>query len=724
MSKTERSRMTKNYSNKTVFEKREKEFKIKTLYELNSKNNKKIKYNWFKKLIKKNANFSFPILSTSMTYIISDTKKQLNIRDKILKSSFINKSINKYILKKDDKLHSEIQTTFLTDQNLKKKIKKVTKSTSRKKISKIIDELKNRTNSNNYTDNSFNYFLFNNFSSSPNADILMHFESEKNLFDLSENNGENIKNEIFLKNINYKTKKNVLALDRIKTAQNYKKIFDYKMTKLNIKRETVNNYIPKTVKYKKIQYSSKINQERGRILKENYQNQIELSDDIFISLEKTKKLLNFNFVDKISNYIKFIYSKIESEKNKNVSLINEIITYKNEIKILNNKITKKINERNFILKWIYFQIRIKEKKLTLPSYYRLIIENPETKKNKNEDLPIRRATFRKSSKKLLKSNSSLERISRGYSENKNEHKYKNIDNNYIIEKGLFYNCPLNLSDPVKMNEINKIKTYKNNLIFNSVDEFIEVFTFFENKIIAKLKYYYKLKMIIYKMKKVLLKAENEINENQIRYDNSITQREKDFNELNTYIKYKNKVIQELNLDKYNIHFKPNSYTKKTNENLNIIYLYEKITDLYNTCKSLKLNLKISKEKKPSKKDLNFQTNKILYRLKYITFVADYFSAQFKIYKNSQKGNKEYFIKLKNEIEKNHKIQKAAEQRIKDKENIIKLEKQIEERNNKIYFLPYRKIDLYNNIKDDKEEITSCKVNKIKKIHFDDLLFNK
>ena len=625
MSKNEISRIKKSYSNKTVSEKREKEFKIKTLYELNSKNNKKFKYNLFKKLIKKNANFSFPILSTSTTYIISDTKKQLNIRNKILKSSFINKSINKYILKKkDDKLHSEKQTTFLNDNYLKKKIKKVSKTTSKKKISKIIEELKNKTNS-NYMDNSFNYFLFNNFSSSPNADILMHFESEKNLFDLSDSNGENIKNDIYIKNINYNTKKNVLALDRIKTAQNCKKIFDYKNKKLNLKRETVYNYIPKTVEYKKIQYSSKINKERDKIIKENYKNQIELSNDNFKSLEKVKKLLNFNFIDKISNYIKFINSKIELEKSKNIILINEIITYKNEIKILNNKITKKITERNFILKWIYFQIRIKEKKLSLPSYYRLIIENPEIKKYKNEDIPIRKVAFHKSSKKLPRNYSALERMSRQYSENKVTPKIKNIDNNYIIENGLFYNCQLNLSDSGNLNEIKKIKNYKNKLIFNSVDEFIEVFTFLENKIITKLKYYYKLKMIIYEMKKILLKSENEINQNQIRYNNSVIQRSNEFNEINTYIKYKNKVIQELNLDKYNIHFEPNIYTKKNNENINI-YLYDKITDLYNTCKSLKINLIISKEKKPGKKDLNFQTNKILSRLKYITFLADYFLA--------------------------------------------------------------------------------------------------
>ena len=32
-------------------------------------------------------------------------------------------------------------------------------------------------------------------------------------------------------------------------------------------------------------------------------------------------------------------------------------------------------EKNKILRWVYFQIKLKEKKLILPNYYKLILEN-------------------------------------------------------------------------------------------------------------------------------------------------------------------------------------------------------------------------------------------------------------------------------------------------------------------------------------------------------------
>ena len=52
---------------------------------------------------------------------------------------------------------------------------------------------------------------------------------------------------------------------------------------------------------------------------------------------------------------------------------------------LNEKIKKKNVEKNVILKWIYFQIKIKEKILRIPSYYKEIIEHKTEKNIKQED---------------------------------------------------------------------------------------------------------------------------------------------------------------------------------------------------------------------------------------------------------------------------------------------------------------------------------------------------
>ena len=119
MSHTERVLSIKKYSNRAVFDKRAKNFKLKSLYDLKIKNKKKFKYGWLKKLIKGDANFSFPILSTSTTYILSDKKKQLNIRNKLLKNGLYNK--NKYfnsfssIKHKNKNTSIKENSTFLTE---------------------------------------------------------------------------------------------------------------------------------------------------------------------------------------------------------------------------------------------------------------------------------------------------------------------------------------------------------------------------------------------------------------------------------------------------------------------------------------------------------------------------------------------------------------------------------------------------------------------------------
>ena len=679
MSLTDKFSNKKYYSNTSLFEKREKEFKLKKINDSKNKENKKYKYNWIKKLIKKNSNFSFPVLSISTAYINSDANKQLNLRNKILKRSLINKKRNN--LKSREKsnkiISSKMYSTFLKDNNINKLYKKIIVKRNEEK-NKSINNEQNFTN--------FNYFLFNNFRSSPNSDILIHFQSEKNLY----NNKAD--SELSF---------NKYSFNRIKSAENNKKI--------TFKNDTGNKFINKTIKYKKIQYSSKIKKERELIIKENNLNEIESYNDILRSFDKAKHLLNFKFIDKMSNYIKFINSKIELEKNKNEVLMKEIITYKEEFKILNNKIKKKHNERNDILKWIYFQIQLKERKMYLPSYYRLIIEYNETKKVKNEDMHVGKKKTFKSTKNLFKR---LYITSPKIYDNKILHINSNEYNNDL--KGLFYKCELNLEDKANINEVNKLKKYKNNLIYKSVEEFFDTFNFLEKNIISMMKYYYKLKMKIYYWKKELNKETKNTEQNIINYEYSVIKKEKEFNQIKNYIKDNDKII-----NKYNIYYK--YLFNKEEDNNEIIVLYGKINILYNSCKSLKINYKETKENNENKKVLNFQSNKILIKLKYITFILDYLLVKFNEYK---KRNNELLNKLRNEIEKKHKMQKAAEQRVKDIENIIKLEKKIEERNNKIYFLPYKKIESYNNKRNYNNGNLSSKRNKKKNIQFNELIYGK
>ena len=75
--------------------------------------------------------------------------------------------------------------------------------------------------------------------------------------------------------------------------------------------------------------------------------------------------------------IKELEIQKEIEKTLNINLEEEILKLKTEISIIETKILKVEHEKNMIIRWIFFQISLKEKKLILPIYYKYIIEEKE-----------------------------------------------------------------------------------------------------------------------------------------------------------------------------------------------------------------------------------------------------------------------------------------------------------------------------------------------------------
>ena len=501
---------------------------------------------------------------------------------------------------------------------------------------------------------------------------------------------------------------------------------------MKINRNDVSSYINKTREKKLSEYTSKILKEKYNRLQENYQNKIEYYNEVSKSLEKDKKLLNIKFIDKLADYIKYINSQKELEKAKNIELVNDIIKYKNEIKQINSKIKKKVLYKKNILKWIYFQIQLKEKKLTLPSYYKTIIENNDTKIDKKENINlVVKPNDIKLSKKELRRFYSIDIRSSNKNTPKKKYK-KSSDCDFNSESGIFYNYEIDLRNPLNLKEINKVKNYINYPIYSSIDEFKEYFTFFDNKNISLMKYYYNLRMQLFFLNKELAYIKNHTRQKEINHDNSVKTKEKELNEINDFIKFKNNLILQLNKSRQNdrtIHNNKitNKYPKfnldkiEDEEKLN---LEDKINVLYNTCKllGLKSNFDINKEKKEKKKlEYNDEINEILLKLKYITYAIDYLLEKFKIYNSCEQGEKKLLNKLKNEIEKNHKIENAAEQKLQIEKKAIKLRNKIEERNNRIYFLPYRKIDAHKNKNGNKTKIKRIDNDKTEKIHINDYL---
>ena len=713
-----RIKSEEKYSNINVFEKREKEFqtKMRELYYSKLKKKPKLNYGWLKKLIRRNTNFGIPILSTSTTYLMSDKNTQLSLREKFFKRIKLDKKLlNNFKNKKSFNRKSlEKSNLFITESPILKPLSRNISSfnsTSRRnfKTRKRKDKLLTSSISPE-NHRSFNYFLFNNFSGISNAKILLHFENEKIL---AKTYGESINSNI--------SKKNNIPhqLIRMNSSDNYDKMLGFKVNQFNINKDKTSKLINKTRELKLFEYNKQLKKERSKRLKEIYENNIDSLNEKMESLRYSKVLLNNKFIDKLSEYIKFINSKMEAGKDESIILINKIIKYKNDVKQLETKIEKKIEEKNCILKWIYFQIQIKEKKISLPSYYKTIIEKNELKKEEAKKKSIEPG-FSKSSRQISKKfyfneANNPKKISPKIKKN------KKFDNNLNNESKLFFYSSIDLNSPANIGEIKKIKNYRNHLIFNSVDELEDVFVSMENKSIEMMKYYVKLKLEITYFKKELSKIKNNLQQNENFNNNSYKAKEEEFNELKNYFKSQMKIMQKLNINKYRDSItndsinKDNFYIYKKNKNEN--YIINKINVLYKTCKSLGIKFTLEEvEEKQEKKHPKYASNDIIQKLKFINFTIDYILTKFRNYDNKKK------IKLKElrkEIERGHKIKNNIEQKIQNSKNFVEKQNKIIERNNKIYFLPYRKIDHYKNISAKKN--IDLYERKSQKIQFYDLI---
>ena len=190
----------------------------------------------------------------------------------------------------------------------------------------------------------------------------INFQSHKNNFVLKEKENE-IK---LLRQINFRQYKESLN-------QNEKYLLNTKLKKMDSDKYNISLMLNRV---REIKYYNYLNEQKKEINKtslENTKNHIDFLSD------KIKSLNNLHIYDnqmsnKLGEYSKFITNYKEREKINSDILLNQINKLKKEVKNLQNKIAKKEIEKASILKWVYFFIKMKEKKLVLPLYYKKIIE--------------------------------------------------------------------------------------------------------------------------------------------------------------------------------------------------------------------------------------------------------------------------------------------------------------------------------------------------------------
>ena len=295
--------------------------------------------------------------------------------------------------------------------------------------------------------------------------------------------------------------------------------------------------------------------------------------------------------------------------------------------------------------------------------------------------------------------------------------------NFEINKKLKSVFDKLIQDGLDQNEINRISKYKIVLIYNTPEELEDRLQELQNENIQLLRQYEISRKKLYAKK--------------LKYDELFEYKTgDDYNDLNIRIKQKEVILNQKkkkyekllkqfsNAKKYLIEKentinikqkKSKSYNKKpiTHESIRK-ELYSKIENLYELCsKNMQEQKYFQIYRDKSRKDYIFMLTVIEF------FIVDLKS---KLNFNDRSDLIKYDLirKIKNDIEHKHKIEKGEILRLKEKEKYKMLTEVIEEKTNKILFLPKRRIIPVYNLENMKKKKV---IKREKKLNFEDLMFD-
>ena len=500
-----------------------------------------------------------------------------------------------------------------------------------------------------------------------------------------------------------------------------------KIESLNKKDRSRRGIIKKINKFKYNEFLCFLKKERLKIYTEENKNNIEFMEEKISSLTKAMKLFNDKFMNRLTDYLRYLDSKKNQGKTENILLLKEKMTLKREIIQIKADIEKIEQKKEGILRWIYLQIQVKERRLVLPNYYKKIIESNkfqilemESKFDDNfQQAILKRGKEEKRTnnlKKGLARNETLNKkddIFSSFEKKLPMHKYNNFAQS---EKAVFTlsNKNFNLVTPPK--KINKIKRYigdENNKdnpeelitkeefdkivfwkfrpIYITVDEFMENLNSIYLKNMKMLEYYNQLRFKIYCIKQELSKAKN-LRDN---YDDNIDvqlsektlQLEKLRNKHILMIKTHDKINQEKQINK-----KKNDKSVSLSKT-DIDKIYDKLNDMFDNCKLVN-NQQLTELIYYYIKSENTKEGEMIYLIEYIESTLDFLTGKISIYKRNEEMNEKiHDIEIK--IDKAHKLEKPNKQSLEDKKKHLNLIKKVLKKSRQQYIIPTRPIDLVN-----------------------------
>ena len=549
-----------------------------------------------------------------------------------------------------------------------------------------------RSNSDILTRNSINSFTHDLFDLSNYQNLIQKAEESV----INNQQEKNRKKKFLAKinqsiDINNKNNKNRIINDK---SVNYDDIWEkLKNGKsfLNINKEkdlriNINKFLPKRQAIEKsnyirlINYSNKNKDERFKKILTLKRTQMKSTDDIIKKLESSKDFLGNKYKEEYKSYIRFLNKKFEEESFTNDDIIKEKNILLHDIDKLKRNIEKITKTKHTILGWLYLQIQVKERKSTLPVYYKYIIED----------------------------NYPYEKIKK-------------------IVKGKY-----NLN----INDYNKIKNYKTNYVYEDAQHFFKDLEEIEMKSLNKLDKKLEINNEIIIMKEELqeLKLENvkittRFNENYNELIENLNYIQKDNRSLELrLIQVKSKKTFEVTYKNIYLLNKLALYAKmNANKNtMNFILKNDKPTIFYITM--CLYNILIMREY-PELKDKKIKFNwdkgdeyNMMLIFHYAEEVINILKKE-KDYYFSNKILREEYKKMLADIDKEAKKERATiKLKMQKKLEMEKIEK-FKQKINKKYYKPNRKIDFDYYRKEGKNKNKSLDLDVKREKRFEDFLYD-
>lgn len=712
------------YSNKALFERRERNYnseqntkrkikKMRTTKFFHKKNNKE-KHDVLTPFYKTMSSFYHSEKSYNILPLLKYFEKNIMSN----KKSKVGNIYNHFICKTDRNCRDkDLFMTEISDLKL---------NNNDRKINKI---LLNKKKNNNI-----------NINKDSNIDILLLFQSSRNQERLNNNENTNYKID------NYANKEKTYYKDYSYTQTEQHKNFwektsdEYSNQLLHTKLSKFDNslkykdFIKKLKEEKIYLHTSKAKTERLHRLEEAYQSQIEFYKDSIKSFKMSKKLLENDFINRIGDYAKFISTTREREKIKEASLRQQIMDYRQEIEQIKSKINKIEIEKKNIIKWIFLQIQMKEKKLFLPDYYKQIITNNNNKHSS-------RKIVIKNDEKGESSFSNNRKINKNPTTRQKEHyafNYKTYKKGDSSNSFNFFSSGIN-ERSIKPEERLRILNYKLNLIYKTPEEFKDRLVSLEKGNLLLLQYKDVLNNQLFKYKKLLMSLKGD--EVIFEFENqNIENKESELKNIKQIVEknekivsiFKNKKINHLNKYKENNPETNQQSKQKTyfiNESSVEKYkyknmsLFKSIYIIFERCQMFGCNSSFGEDIiNLVKRKINTKEKEMLLMLEFIELTSDYLIMSINKKTNHNNEIKSFVKNLKSEIDNEHKLEKAKLQLMLDLKKINSLEEKIEKRYNKIYFLTKRRKNLKECKIKKQIKIANLKINKNDNIQ--DFLYNE